>query len=329
MLDRNKTLLRRCRHSAAVALSVCLVLPTDSGWLPACQAGEDAVLGENTEIATASDADSDGSMAVVSDANTPARLEPAETAASQPLSQRPLMCCRPSHPATPVRHVDSKVHPTLAALAEAVRPRRASYTDSASSSAAPASARRTQSAPQQSWGIAPKNLPGAEFSQPKPLPSEAVGSPAPIAAPSEPRDAIRAKPKTIKNPWAAPQDDLMPRSIEAPQSTEATRDTEAPRDIEAPKTVEPLTSFATPAYPAGESDAWRSRDPQAVRLARYHRAEAQAAARVSRSPEIEVSPAQERIIEGSLTDENPLRGRDAAPASRTGVWSSASANPLR
>ena len=355
MLDRNRTLLLRCCKSAAVALSVCLVPPANSGWLPACQADENAGLSESAESAEASDTDADASMVVVSDANTPARLEPAETAASQPISPRPLMCCRPSHPATPVRRADPKVHPTLAALAEAVRPRQASHTDAARSTAAPAPARRMQSAQRQSWPVS-LNGPAAELLQPQPLPNDSRPTPAPIGPPVERRVAAENKPLTISNPWAAAkivaeqepaaqahsaqepasQQDSVHNAMheDAVQEHAAHQDTaraeaRAPGAVEPPRSLAPPSASDAPAFRSAEASVWRSRDPETVRLARYHRPEAQATARISPASEIEKAPAPKRFIEERTAGENPLRNRDAASQSRTGVWSSAIANPLR
>ncbi|HEV7226179.1 MAG TPA: hypothetical protein VGN42_25960 [Pirellulales bacterium] len=61
---------------------------------------------------------------IESDANTPARLSPAERPSAPPASRRPLMCCRPTQAAAP-----RNIHPTLAALADAVKPRRQSAAD--------------------------------------------------------------------------------------------------------------------------------------------------------------------------------------------------------
>jgi len=55
---------------------------------------------------------------IESDANTPARLAPVEGPSAPPATRLPLMCCRPTHTAAP-----RNIHPTLAALAEAVKPR--------------------------------------------------------------------------------------------------------------------------------------------------------------------------------------------------------------
>lgn len=63
-------------------------------------------------------APSEAEPAMISDANTPARLTPEEPAATRPSSPRPLTCCNPNIP-----RPGHGIHPTLAALAEAVRPR--------------------------------------------------------------------------------------------------------------------------------------------------------------------------------------------------------------
>lgn len=367
MLDRNRTLLRRCCKSAAVALSVCLVPPANSGWLPACQADENAGLSESADSAEASDTDADASMVVVSDANTPARLEPAETAASQPISPRPLMCCRPSHPAMPVRRADPKVHPTLAALAEAVRPRQASPIDAARSTAAPAPAGRMQSAQRKSWPVSlngpvsrnkpvSRNMSAAEFLQPQPLPNDSRPTPAPIGPPADRRAAAENKPLTISNPWAAAkivaeqEPAAQAHSAQEPASQQdsvhnamhedavqeraahqdaARAEARAPGAVEPPRSLAPPSASDAPAFRSAEASVWRSRDPETVRLARYHRPEAQATARISPASEIEKTPAPKRFIEERPAGENPLRNRDAASQSRTGVWSSAIANPLR
>jgi len=349
MLVRSKLVVNRYRDHAWAVLAVCLGLPPSLGWCAACQADEYAGLRENTEIAQAREAEPAGPMVVVSDANTPARLESAEIAASQPLSPRPLMCCRPSQQAAPGRQANSTLHPTLTALAEAVRPRRAENLNAARISAPTASTWRTRQrlSGNSPWGGLPRpsgpkdglgrpphgretrvtwsirtasqargqnsfiepNSRAGEFSQPEPLPeplpNDSLQAPAPIATPAEQHDDAKAEPLTISNPWTAPKD------------AEARRITEEPRIVE------------TPAPHAVEQHAWRSRDPQAVRLARYHRPEAQATARISRAPAAEKPPAQERFIEETSSGENPLRSSDTESANRTGVWSSSSANPLR
>lgn len=61
---------------------------------------------------------------IESDANTPARLVPVEGPSAPPATRLPLMCCRPTHTAAP-----RNIHPTLAALAEAVKPRHHAVAD--------------------------------------------------------------------------------------------------------------------------------------------------------------------------------------------------------
>ncbi|HVX62282.1 MAG TPA: hypothetical protein VHC19_16820, partial [Pirellulales bacterium] len=61
--------------------------------------------------------DPDAGFTTVSDANTPARLPSPPPFRSAPT--RPLTCCHPNAP-----HPGQQIHPTLAALAEAVRPGR-------------------------------------------------------------------------------------------------------------------------------------------------------------------------------------------------------------
>lgn len=112
--QRNAMSVLACWLALAWGLSLAQPVQAEE---PPDAAFKPAVLGSAAES-------EDGEFVTVSDANTPARLAPVESApAPAPLhsvSQRPLACCRPNMP-----RPGQRVHPTLAALAEAVRPHRA------------------------------------------------------------------------------------------------------------------------------------------------------------------------------------------------------------
>lgn len=306
-----RTALRRFALAAAISLA-CLAGFSD---LPnsACKAAEPGLLPKLETSERSDGAVIAGPLLKAAEANTPARLDDEAASASQPISPRPLMCCRPAPSAAQNARSGAQVHPTLAALAEAVRPRRKS------SPAPMAEPARQPVAPQVTEATEPAAepiAPASENSEPQPLRNDSLEFRSPLAAPAEPQVEPQPKPDghspplTITNPWAARLAPVAPKEQAPPPAREAVK--------------EPI------AEPTRQQRAWKSAEPKPVRLARYHRPEAQGQATVSLSPApVDRAVDAERILPEVSTDENPLRGRDASRNPRPGAWSSAVGNPLR
>lgn len=319
--------LKPCALTAAMALA-CLAGFSD---LPntACKAAEPGLLPELETTEPADDALPAGPLLKAAEANTPARLDDEATGASRPISSRPLMCCRPAPPAAQGAQPRGEVHPTLAALAEAVRPRRGA-------SRAPTKESAQQQVAQDATETAIEPSASArEVSEPEPLRNDSFEAPSPITAPAAPPakpDEKRA-PLTVANPWAEKSAPLTVANPWAARLAPGTIKEQAPPPANEPvpepssePTAEPIAEPI--AEPTSQQRAWRSADPRPVRLARYHRPEARAAATISPAAVDRKSDA-ERILPDVSADENPLRGREASSGPRAGVWSSAAGNPLR
>lgn len=318
----------------------------------ACRAEDPIEPPDGVEAATASDQVSDGPLLGSAEANTPARLDDAATSASQPLTPRPLFCCRPTHSAKPDVGADRQVHPTLAALADAVRPRRTTKPSAPRPSAMSLPSVRTPDS------FETQDSPVERCSEPEPLRHESLETHEQIATPAsetaqpqateprmaEPRAteletpkpeqpvetrraAAKAAPRVIANPWA--QRSAAKAPIE-PISLPATPAAQTPRPVvEKKQTVERPTAppALSPAEQQIEQHAWRSSEPRSVRLARFHGSEPGQTAGASPAP-VANRAAAPRQVEDSAA-ENPLREGEAVRVSPGGAWSNASANPLR
>ncbi|HVX59416.1 MAG TPA: hypothetical protein VHC19_02405 [Pirellulales bacterium] len=318
---------------ALVISLTCLAGSLNLG-APACWAAEPGLLPELETTEPADDALPAGPLLKAAEANTPARLDDGATGASQPISSRPLMCCRPAPSAAQGAQTGAQVHPTLAALAEAVRPRRGASRAPTKESA------QQQVAPDATETAIESSASASEVSEPEPLHNDSFEAPSPITAPAAPPakpDEKRA-PLTVANPWAEKRAPLTVSNRWAEKSAPLTVANpwaarlapgaikeQAPPPANEPvaePTVEPV------AEPTSQQRAWRSADPRPVRLARYHRPEARAAASISPAA-VDRKPDAVRNLPAVSADENPLRGRETSSGPRAGVWSSAADNPLR
>lgn len=308
----DSTSLKPCALIAVIALA-CLAGFSD---LPntASEAAEPGLLPELEATEPADGALPAGPLLKAAEANTPARLDDEATNASQPISPRPMMCCRPAPSAAQDARSGARVHPTLAALAEAVRSRRkASYVPAVEPDRPPV-------APvvSEATGTAAKpNTPASKIPEPEPLRNDSLEIRSPLAAPAErqpqrqpdlqPEPKAHSAPLTIANPWAARLAPVAPKEPTAPPAREEVK--------------EPM------ATPKRQPNAWKSAESRDVRLARYHRAEAQPTANFLPKPPAAKTPSPPPSPE-LLIEDNPLRDTEAQGSIR-GSWSSATPNPLR
>lgn len=335
------------------------LLATSIAWHAAtrgasCQAGEPGLLPALEKPETAEGPLSDGPLLKAAEANTPARLDEEATSASQPISPRPLMCCRPAPQAARGARGAEPVHPTLAALAEAVRPRRGA-THLPPPEAAPQS-------PAPEMGLEPAAAPLGETSPPEPLRNDELALPGAIEPtsnmgppprvkpftpdesaaqlgppPAESRREIVPKvpPLTIANPWAAraPAATFSPpvdESADEPadeMNDEPVDDSVDNRFVkpESESPEEPVveTTREQTVKPANAPPVWRSTDARSVHLTRYHRPETPPPAGVSQAPAAPRSAPPPASI--SLT---PAANRSASPPPAAAEIS-IDKNPLR
>lgn len=303
--------LKPCFPAIVISLACLSGLPDSPN--AACEAAEPGLLPELETTEPTDGAVTAGPLLNAAEANTPARLDDEATNASQPISPRPLMCCRPAPAATQDARTGAQVHPTLAALAEAVRPRRkASPTPMAEPDRQPVAPGVTETT-QVTDTAAEPIAPVSEISEPEPLRNDSIEIRSPLAAPadrqleSQPEPDKKTAPLTIANPWAARLAPVAPKEQAAPLAREEVK--------------KPI------AEPTHQQRTWRSAEPRDVRLARYQRAEAQPTTEFLPKPPAATPPAHPPVEKFSI-ENNPLRDT-AAYRSAGGSWSTASPNPLR
>lgn len=296
---------------AIVILRLCLTWLLLATGSRACQAAEPVERPGRAEANMAGAGKSEGPLLGSAEANTPARLDAAATSASQPLSPRPLFCCRPEHSAQPDAG-GGQVHPTLAALAEAIRPRRAPKPIARQPRAMPSQLPPSQAADTFDES---QSSPVESYAEPEPLRHES-----PELHEEMPTPAAEAAPRVIANPWMTK---TPAKASIAARALAAGPAAQTPRPA-----AEKKQSIERPAAPPAEQRGWRSSEPRSVSLTRYHPAEPPRAARGSLAP-IAERPAASPVLAENSAAENPLRGSETVRVSRSGDWSSASANPLR
>jgi hypothetical protein len=214
--------------------------------------------------------DPDAGFTTVSDANTPARLPSPPPSPFGSAPTRPLTCCHPNVP-----HPGQQVHPTLAALAEAVRPgRRQAMASPAHSPIEPTAAQQEPARltsgvaelPAASHADEPLAMPRSTSEARLPETSESKHEALPHARPVErerrPRAALPAEThplRSMNGPATVPEHPstseaqplrpstprefrrpLPPRGFAAPQTAplESHAPKELPHDVE-PKVIQP------------------------------------------------------------------------------------------